>query len=481
MGNIAVKQNYKHRCTLHSEEETLSIEGRRLCRSFRAARLLSSKPSHRKVYSISRYAGREERRYHLEHYFYIIHPFSNFRYYWDIFMIIIFLLQLLSVPYILNMDSKPMIIHYVFVTNIICLVNICVNFTTGYYESIEMQIILNPRKIAIKYLKSYFILDMLASFPYSYVCYLSGVSELSLRAVSSLRLLHAFSLMLYMDRLRQKLHWVTCFIGFALINDTDIGFEDLDVQYCLRTSLYLVFGLGHSDFTLFGTEMIVQCLTMVFTVVMRIIVTAQIILLFKSNNALRRKYSQMMSEVDEFVHFKSVPMDLRLKMQQYFHFMYQDMYHNETEVWSRVSGRMKAIVHLQVLRQWLETDIFQLCPADTVLALMNHLQRRIVLTDELIYTSGSAAEYVYLLHYGRVALYTQSGRKVLDIEEGNTFGDAALLTYSTVRRFTVITLECCVIFRIHRKFFFFAIHHDAELERNVQIVLERRKQLLEML
>lgn len=67
---------------LHSEEEALSahIAGlRRGRRRFRTACILSSKLSRRKVYSISQYSGREERRYHLEHYFYIIHPFSNLR------------------------------------------------------------------------------------------------------------------------------------------------------------------------------------------------------------------------------------------------------------------------------------------------------------------------------------------------------------------------------------------------------------------
>lgn len=63
---------------LYSEGEALSahIAGRR---RFRTACTLSSKLSRRKVYSISQYSGREERRYHLEHYFYIIHPFSNLR------------------------------------------------------------------------------------------------------------------------------------------------------------------------------------------------------------------------------------------------------------------------------------------------------------------------------------------------------------------------------------------------------------------
>lgn len=112
--------------------------------------------------------------------------------------------------------------------------------------------------------------------------------------------------------------------------------------------------------------MVVQSVTMIFTTVMRIIVTgnlvyskytlvistkqmcimvftAHIILFFKSMNALRRKYSQMMGEIDEFVHFKSVPVHLRLRMQQYYHFMYHGMFHNETEVWSRVSDRMKAV------------------------------------------------------------------------------------------------------------------------------------------
>ncbi|XP_043521058.1 potassium/sodium hyperpolarization-activated cyclic nucleotide-gated channel 1-like [Frieseomelitta varia] len=114
-------------------------------------------------------------------YWCIIHPFSNWRFFWDLIMTVIYLIAFLTIPFsvcfiIMSHDEVLMdkfnISIYTF-----CWLDIVFNCFTGYYDKNSMQVELNPSKIFLRkifsphrnYLKTFLILDVVSSLPWDHI------------------------------------------------------------------------------------------------------------------------------------------------------------------------------------------------------------------------------------------------------------------------------------------------------------------------
>ncbi|CAG7718991.1 unnamed protein product, partial [Allacma fusca] len=110
----------------------------------------------------------------------IIHPCSNFRFYWDLCMLLLLVANLIILPVAISFFRDDLSIRWIAfncLSDTIFLVDIAVNFRTGIMlKDNAEQVILDPVLIAKHYLKSWFALDLISSIPLDYivliVCYL---------------------------------------------------------------------------------------------------------------------------------------------------------------------------------------------------------------------------------------------------------------------------------------------------------------------
>ncbi|KAK9752770.1 Ion transport protein [Popillia japonica] len=100
----------------------------------------------------------------------VIHPFSSFRVYWEMFMMLVFLLYLIITPVIIaffqmvRLPKAVLILDGTF--DFICIIDICLTFITGYAIDHTKEVVLNRRNITANYLLSiYFVLDVISSIP----------------------------------------------------------------------------------------------------------------------------------------------------------------------------------------------------------------------------------------------------------------------------------------------------------------------------
>ncbi|KAG5896416.1 hypothetical protein JTB14_022499 [Gonioctena quinquepunctata] len=109
-----------------------------------------------------------ERRRHLENHPYTIHPFSTGRIIWAIAMLIVMLYELTVTPLLFLMFHFQEDTHsfngilncFRFFFDSFLLLNIMVNFMTGYYDEPMQKVVLNSGSIAAHYLKTSFLLDL---------------------------------------------------------------------------------------------------------------------------------------------------------------------------------------------------------------------------------------------------------------------------------------------------------------------------------
>ncbi|XP_065836458.1 potassium/sodium hyperpolarization-activated cyclic nucleotide-gated channel 1-like isoform X3 [Oscarella lobularis] len=145
----------------------------------------------------------------------IIHPCSVFRMYWDILTLIILALNLILLPLVIAFFSdQKLSTHWIVLnslTDIVFLLDVVVNFRTGFLTDGHSHEIVNldSKAIAIRYLKTWFVLDAVASLPIDNIVniflddesYSDNVSHL-LRASKALKVLRLAKLLSLLRLLR---------------------------------------------------------------------------------------------------------------------------------------------------------------------------------------------------------------------------------------------------------------------------------------
>ncbi|XP_061598298.1 potassium/sodium hyperpolarization-activated cyclic nucleotide-gated channel 2 isoform X2 [Cololabis saira] len=100
----------------------------------------------------------------------IIHPYSDFRFYWDIVMLLLMMSNLVILPWGItffeDQNTMPWITFNV-LSDTLFLMDLVFNFRTGILGE-DSHIILDPKQIRTVYLHSWFLVDFVSSIPVDY-------------------------------------------------------------------------------------------------------------------------------------------------------------------------------------------------------------------------------------------------------------------------------------------------------------------------
>uniref|UniRef100_A0A3B3YYX3 Uncharacterized protein n=1 Tax=Poecilia mexicana TaxID=48701 RepID=A0A3B3YYX3_9TELE len=101
----------------------------------------------------------------------IIHPYSDFRFYWDIVMLLLMMGNLVILPWGItffeDQNTLPWII-FNFLSDTLFLMDLVFNFRTGIPGE-DSHIILDPKEIRMHYLRTWFLVDFVSSIPVDYI------------------------------------------------------------------------------------------------------------------------------------------------------------------------------------------------------------------------------------------------------------------------------------------------------------------------
>jgi hyperpolarization activated cyclic nucleotide-gated potassium channel 2 len=156
----------------------------------------------------------------------VIHPCSNFRFYWDFFMLFLLIANLIILPVAISFFNDDLSTHWIVfncVSDTVFIIDIIINFRTGVIlNNYGDEIILNPKRIARHYLKTWFILDLVSSIPMDYIFLIFDAWDFNQlmhagRALRMLRLAKLLSLLrlLRLSRLVRYVGQWEAFLNFA--------------------------------------------------------------------------------------------------------------------------------------------------------------------------------------------------------------------------------------------------------------------------
>ncbi|XP_043556936.1 potassium/sodium hyperpolarization-activated cyclic nucleotide-gated channel 1-like [Chiloscyllium plagiosum] len=332
---------------------------------------------------------------------FVIHPYSTLRSYYVMYVLALTFANLIITPLGITFFDKDQGLKTIawrmfsFVSDILYLVDIIINFRVGFFSEDREVVNLNPKEIAMRYVKTWLVIDLAAAFPLDSILFLIKISGIYTftsytfskflrflyfgRIVSLVQLLQVSSLMrrfkewelatdVNLEPIQLILrtfsvcfliliicHWNGCiqfFIpmiqGFpedswvAKANLTKAWWAD---QYSAGVFRAISHTLGNSYGT--GglptelTEVAVTVVSMISGALMHTIMVANVADMVLNADVPGRMYREKLCQVEEYTRNKRLPRHLRMKISNYYRERFHGKWFNQEAIISEMTEYLK--------------------------------------------------------------------------------------------------------------------------------------------
>uniref|UniRef100_A0A7N9B1D0 Hyperpolarization activated cyclic nucleotide gated potassium and sodium channel 2 n=1 Tax=Mastacembelus armatus TaxID=205130 RepID=A0A7N9B1D0_9TELE len=412
----------------------------------------------------------------------IIHPYSDFRFYWDFTMLMFMVGNLIIIPvgitFFKDETTTPWIIFNV-VSDTFFLIDLVLNFRTGIVFEDNTEIILDPKKIKKKYLRSWFVVDFVSSIPVDYIFLIveKGIdSEVyktarALRIVrftkilSLLRLLRLSRLIRYIHQWEEIFHMTYDLASAVMRIFNLIGMMLLLCHWdgCLQflvpmlqdfpsdcwVSLNKMVNDSWSElysFALFKAMSHMLCIgygrqapesmSDIWLTMLSMIVGATCYAMFighataliQSLDSSRRQYQEKYKQVEQYMSFHKLPADFRQKIHDYYEHRYQGKMFDEESILEELNEPLREeIVNFNCRKLVASMPLFANADPNFVTAMLTKLRFEVFQPGDYIIREGTIGKKMYFIQHGVVSVLTKGniGMKLMD---GSYFGEICLLT-----------------------------------------------------
>ncbi|TGK34588.1 cyclic nucleotide-binding protein [Leptospira gomenensis] len=137
-----------------------------------------------------------------------------------------------------------------------------------------------------------------------------------------------------------------------------------------------------------------------------------------------------MSQVDSFLKARDLPSELRLKIRDYYIYMIEKGFgENEKELLSDLPISLQREVRIHLHRELLtKVPFLKGAEVPLISALVFSLKHQIFLPGDIIFRKGDIGHNLYILGEGRVEILSEEGKTIATASEGQFFGELALVT-----------------------------------------------------
>ncbi|KAA8499941.1 Potassium voltage-gated channel subfamily H member 7 [Porphyridium purpureum] len=466
--------------------------------------------------------GKEDER---KHQWFFIDPSSPFRRMWDLY-ILMWLLYVATVLVYLTCfipDSSDSVSSAWFWVerglDVSFLLDIVFNFCTGFFGPNRI-LVTDPKRIALKYLTTWFIVDLVSTIPWGLVSLAySDPSQPEwielLRFLKLLRLLKlgvlldSFRLLDPITRLevrfrvkyaRRKMivvvmfaallaHWIACLFYFfaALQGPGSVTWISVDVRetnptnlqlyiYALYFSIYTITTIGYGDVTPEST------LTRGYTIFAMALGAAMFALVISLFSSLVTELSvneiffrSLMDQVSAYARLRHFPPELHVEIRKYF--LHKKRYNGligETDLLDALTPELRGKAILYSFQGFADKTYFLSGLSEETLANVFGSAERVSYTvNELIFQVGEPANNLYLLERGCVEVLDANGSKST-LRGGSVLGEHGIYLHHK-RKVSAVCRTCCDCVRIpadtiHRLLELNAAKKDEVLRKEVLLL-----------
>ncbi|KAL7291280.1 hypothetical protein TKK_0014886 [Trichogramma kaykai] len=475
----------------------------------------------------------EKQRHGISSNWWVVHPCSKFRLSWDVVMALTYIYAFFAMPYTISfrrLASKSVRSAYLGPVYVCCLLDVLLNLVTGYLSLDGPNVVMEPVHIVKHYAKGFLLIDLASSMPYEwlYEARLTLPRQsiqwhlLLFELVPLLKLSRLVTLRIYAkeilvvvgaSRARESvicllgltafiLHWAACFTHmfpfyYAYVWNIDV---QKSANYLFMAELYdkpawlvylknLHMGAGNlCGYTYSEVQFdhlpdkIVRCMLLLLGMIYFLYVIVIVLQLSSSSTEPEHKYQMIMRGVKEYTRNKRLPEQLKNRLLHFYEHRFQGSLFKEHAITSALSKHLRNEVTQHNSRKLIEaTSLFNNIPRNLLNSMIGALKQMIFLRNDVVYKWGSEASCMYFVVTGSVAVLTFSGVEVCHIQDGDYFGEVALLlSPDNKRSVTVVALEVCEVLRLDARDFNRLVLPKSELyERLRSVALDRIRAIQE--
>ncbi|XP_076640029.1 potassium/sodium hyperpolarization-activated cyclic nucleotide-gated channel 1 [Colletes latitarsis] len=514
--NIELTPVIQHVCEQPKEQDELEnhIKGNsirsKVRRWFLRQRVLSRKHPLTRWWLKSTYTVNYEISRHIKSYPFMIHPFSSFRIVWESLMTVFTFVALLVIPVSITFYFEIYDNWYIIndVMNIVFMCDIVMWFFTGYYDYRTKVIVLNPRIVALEYMKNYFLIDLMTVLPIGIIDFVIPNSKWYCTSLNMMKILRIRNIIVYSRRLHNVyrvnyqlykilemctitvlcVHWAGCLEYYVpisvahlstLSNDSWIKspyFQNKKTRtkrylVCLNRAITSLVRSAHYLNMKTTEDIILNLILTIIGFLGFMYLLTQFSHLMTTFHITIKRHLKIIQQLQEYMRYKELPHSLQRRLLIFYRYRNKKGFERNAKIINEVSPylREKLILH-NYLRLISSVKLFKYLPETVVAQLASSLHSEIFMTGDNIVKAGTRSESLYFIACGTVAIYTSTGKEICHLEDGSYFGEMALVMESEHCIATVVAVETCELNVLDRTDFRRHISPYPDLLNRLQIV-----------
>ena len=465
---------------------------------------------------------------------YIILPHNKYRTGWDIFMAWLLSILAFYIPfrvcfYFDSADSDRKAIFWIELgADFLFVIDIILNFLTAYGDPKSKIMIVDPKKIAKRYLTGFFFVDVIATFPFGLVLSHQSLGLTNkfgklgrlpklLKFLRAAKLLKLVRLQHFISRLEMEYnihhgvtrmikvislvflvtHVVACafyLIGLSGGTDLDDGgwmyrfeFNEKPVAARYVASLYWSFStlttVGYGDISArTAQEQAFSMAMMLVGVSWYAICVSSMSAIMSTFDAQNKAIRDKMLSVNSFIRAAKLPPPLAQRIRSCFEFRSSqkafalNSHYDADELLEEVGSALRTEILLH-----LERDLIQKIPffdgkvPQFVADSISMLQPMVFQVGDIIVREGSQADEMYFLISGRAAVFSGE-TEVLTIEAGSYFGEVGCIL-GGIRRASIKALSVVELQALSRRNLNILLNEYPEVAVELKGVAKHRAKL----
>ncbi|XP_069365397.1 voltage-gated delayed rectifier potassium channel KCNH8-like isoform X6 [Maniola hyperantus] len=400
---------------------------------------------------------------------FIISHYGVFKTFWDWLILIATFYVAVVVPYNASFvdEGHPRIsVTSDVVVEALFIIDIMLNFRTTFVSK-KGEVVSDSKAIALNYIRSWFVVDLLAALPFD-LLYASDVysgaesTHGNVHLVKLTRLLRLARLLQKMDRYSQYsaliltllmlsfslvAHWLACI--WFIIAEKEIDYhrnESWDLGWInnLADRLKVPIGnISHSEsyvtalyFTCssltsvgFGNvsantlpEKIFSILTMLVGALMHAVVFGNVTAIIQRMYSRRSMYQSKWRDLKDFLTINQIPKELKQRMQDYFQTMWSLNHGIDIhETLKEFPEELRGDVSLHLHREILSLPIFETASQGCLKLLSLHIRNNFCAPGEYLVHKGDALTYIHYICNGSMEVM-QNDMVVAILGKGDLVG-----------------------------------------------------------
>ncbi|KAI3665154.1 hypothetical protein L6452_43775 [Arctium lappa] len=377
------------------------------------------------------------------------------------------------------------------------LVDVVLQFFVAYRDSQTYKMISNRNLIAVRYLRSHFVFDILACMPWDNIYRASGRKE-EVRYLLLIRLVRVRKVLEFFSRLEKDIrvnylfsriikliavelyctHTAACIFyylattlpaveeGYTWIGSLKLGdysysnFREIDIWKRYTTSLYFAIvtmaTVGYGDIHAVNLrEMIFVMAYVSFDMVLGAYLIGNMTALIVKGSKTER-YRDRMTDLLKYMNRNRLGRDIRNQIKGHLRLQYESSY-TDSAILHDLPISIRAKISQTLYKSYIgNVSLFKGCSLEFINQIVSKVHEEFFLPGEVIMEQGNAVEQIYFICHGEleeIGISEDGSEETVSIlKPHSSFGEVSILC-NIPQPYTVRVCELCRLLRLDKQSF----------------------------